>query len=38
MTAYRLETRHPSMFDVTLFEASSRLGGKIRTPASELTR
>jgi len=32
MTAYRLETRHPGVFDVTLFEASPRLGGKVLTP------
>jgi monoamine oxidase len=32
MTAYRLETRTPSVFEVTLFEASPRLGGKILSP------
>jgi protoporphyrinogen oxidase len=32
MTAYRLEKRTPSVFDVSLFEASPRLGGKILSP------
>jgi protoporphyrinogen oxidase len=32
MTAYRLEKRTPSAFEVTLFEASPRLGGKILSP------
>jgi monoamine oxidase len=35
MTAYLLERRSPSPLDITLFEASPRLGGKVLTPRFE---